>query len=64
MPPRLQVIASEYRVESDFLGKFSECQQVDRAKLLSRGFVSKLDHVAPAGPSIVNWILATVRKYN
>src|SRR3954462_8313440 len=48
--PRLKVIADKDRIETDFLGKTREAQQLARRELLCRCFVSELDpHTSSPG---------------
>src|SRR5215472_3189557 len=50
VPPRLQVIADEYRVESDRFCEHREVEELGRAELLGGRLVSEPDHAAPIGP--------------
>src|SRR6516165_1039329 len=47
--PWLKVVADEDRIETDFLGKTREAQQLARGELLRRRLVSELDHLMSPG---------------
>jgi hypothetical protein len=49
MLPWLKVVADEDRIETDFLGKTREAQQLARRELLRRCLVSELDHRTSPG---------------
>jgi hypothetical protein len=49
MLPWLKVVADEDRIETDFLGKTREAQQLARPELLRRCLVSELDHRTSPG---------------
>jgi hypothetical protein len=51
--PWLKVVADEDRIETDFLGKTREAQQLARRELFRRCLVSELDHrTSPAGAPV------------